>query len=150
MVLSSCQDEEQPVLGCIAAHLAFPLMWQTTLSSMPIASLPHLPITPFHLPSSSPLTPSPPVCSLPLTNTPKHISLHTFSLPEIREAFCQLLPYNISLPQYSLSILKWWWGRSHFSLYPPNEQSSALKYFSSIVTETAVGFHPKNQKDNYT
>lgn len=104
------------------------------------------------LPSSIPQAwlPAHPDCSLSLANIPIHISSHTFSLPEIREAFFQLLSHNISLPQYSLSILKWWWGRSHFSLYPPKEQSSVLKYFSSVVTETAVGFSPKNQKDNYT
>lgn len=82
---------------------------------------------------------------------------HTYAPPlphalllEIRAAFFQLLLDSISLPQYSLSILKWQWGSKHFSLYPLDEESSVLKYFPSLVTEAAVGFHPENKKDNYT
>lgn len=134
-----------------ATHLAFPLIWQTTPIFCSHVTLQHLPFALFSLlPFPQAWLPAHPDCSLSLANIPIHISSHTFSLPEIREAFFQLLSHNISLPQYSLSILKWWWGRSHFSLYPPKEQSSVLKYFSSVVTETAVGFSPKNQKDNYT
>lgn len=115
----------------------------------PHLQLPCHPSTPALLTLPQALLPTHPGCFY-LANTPIHLSSHTSPLPEIREAFFQLLPCNISLPQYSLSILKWWCERSHFSLYPPNEQSSVLKYFSSVVTETAIGFSPKNQKDNYT
>lgn len=141
---------EWPALEWAAAHLVFPLLWQTTPIFNSHVTLQHLPFPVFSLltlPQAS--LPAHPGCSS-LANIPIRLSSHTFSLPEIRQAFFQLLACNISLPQYSLSILKWWCERSHFSLYPPNEQSSVLKYFSSVVTETAIGFSPKNQKDNYT
>lgn len=123
------------------------------LTDHPCLQLPGHPSAPA-LPSSVPSPPRPPrltSCRPGLLPTYLYTHPHTHS-PSLKpeERFFQRLPCNISLPPSSLSILKRCGGRGRSSLYPPSEQSSVLKYFSSLVTETAVGSSPENQKDNYT
>lgn len=119
-----------------------------TLNFCPASVSPFCPLclTPAH-PGHTPPCPNP-------KHTYAHILTHILPSWNQRSIFFQRLPYDIHCHNMVSQFWKGWgggWGRGEaISPYPPNEQSSVLKYLSSVVTETAVGFSPPNQKDNYT
>lgn len=84
---------EWPALEGAAAHLAFPLIWQTTPMLNSHAALHHLPFPLFScLPFAQASLPAHPGRPLSLARTPIRTSSHTRSLPEVREAVGPVVP----------------------------------------------------------